>query len=173
MAYILDNKRALGRYIIPEGSNPTVTSRVDVRVDASFMIGGDGTKYTFPIIKAPGPGYILKDVLGDGVLDWVSATVADPCKYEFKRITAPGTNYLVQPEDCALEIVNDGYTSVTLPSAVGIGGKIYLISRGSNTKFTLYPQPGEKIDDNDSHVFLKKYTRLTVMSNDVGGYYII
>lgn len=177
MAYLMDNKKSLGVFVIPEASAPVVSAFKDTQIKATFMIGQDDTKkYTFPTTKAPGADYILKDVLGDGQLSWVLDTGGgggSECKYDFVRITAPNTNYNLTAADCAIDIINDSYTTITLPSAAGLGGKVFVISRGSNTKFVLVPQPGETIDEHLNYIFLRKYVRLTVMSNDIDMWYIL
>ena len=168
MAYLLDDKKDLGSFVIPEGSAPLVSSFKDTQIKATFAIGlSDPTKYTFPAAKAPGAGYVLKDVLGNGVLTWelASSGSSDPCKY--------GTNYNITMNDCAIEIVSDTYTTVTLPTALGSGGKIFLISRASNTGLNLLPQIGEKIDEHNNYIFPRKFTRLTVMSNNSNMFYIV
>jgi hypothetical protein len=176
MAYIFDDKKSLGAYAVPEGSSSTLSSLIDTQIKASLSIGTfDHTKYIFPATKAPGAGYTLKDVSGTGILTWELATgdSGDLCQYEFKQITGLDTNYNISTSDCAIEIISDTYTTVTLPSAAGLGGKIFLISRGSNTKFTLLPQTGEFIDNHPDYIFLKKHVRLTVMSNNTSEWYII
>jgi hypothetical protein len=177
MAYILDNKKNLGHYVVPTGTQPIVTALEDTQIKAEFSIGpNDSTKYTFPTTKAPGIGYILEDTLGDGNLQWVlasSGSSGDP-SFNFKRIIDSETNYILGATDYAIEIVSDTYTTVTLPSAASIGGRVFFVSRGSdNDTLRIVAQLGETIDGGPDYRYLRKFTHMTVMSNDVNQWYII
>lgn len=179
MAYILDDKKDIGAYVIPTGTAPVVESLADTQIKAEFSIGPDDSKkYTFPTTKAPGTGYILEDTLGNGNLQWVLASSGggssgDP-SFNFKRIIDGGTNYLLGGTDHAIEIVSDTYNTVTLPSAAGLGGRVFLVSRASNNNnLRIVTQIGETLDGGSSYRYLRKYTRMTVMSNDIDEWYII
>jgi hypothetical protein len=173
MAYILDDKKDLGSFVIPIGATPTVTSFNPTQIQNTFAIGPDNlTKYTFPTTPAPGAGYILQDVGGTGILTW--ELVSASASYSWKRITDSGTNYNVLLVDDGIEIVSNTYNTVTLPTAVGSGGKKYVISRVSNNNnLLLMPQVGETIDSYPNFAFTFQYTRVSVISNDVNGWYII
>ncbi len=176
MAYILDNKKNTSSYIVPVGSAPMMESLVDMQIKAELSVGPDNSqKYTFPAVKASGLGYILQDTLGDGNLAWVpiSDTAAGDPSFEFMRITDSGVDYVLDDEDHGIEIVSDTYTTVTLPTAAGIGGRVYFVSRGSDTEIVLTAQTGETIDGLQTYTFHKKYTHLSVMSNGVDTWYVL
>ncbi len=179
MAYILDNKKALGSYVIPAGTTPAVNSLIDTQIMAEFSIGPDDSKkYIFPEEKAPGAGYILEDVKGDGNLSWVLPSGGgggggDP-SFNFKRITDGGLNYILGPADYAIEIVSDTYNFITLPLAAGLGGRVYFVSRASdNNTLKITTQGADTIDGGAQYKYLRKYTHMSVMSNDVNMWYII
>lgn len=177
MAYILDNKKNLGHYVVPIGTNPIVAALEDTQIKAEFSIGpNDIAKYTFPTTKAPGSGYVLEDTKGNGILEWTlsSATGGGNPSFNFKRIIDGGTNYILGDTDYAIDIVSDTYTTVTLPTAAGIGGRVFLVSRASNNAtLKIMAQPGETIDKEQIYKYLRKYTRMTVMSNDINDWYIV
>ncbi len=179
MAYILDNKKPTSASSVTTVENTSViTNLVDTQIKAELSIGvDDNTKYKFPTTKAPGTGYTLEDTKGDGTLQWVpsaSVTGSGNPSFTFARITDNGTNYLLSSQDYAVEIVSDTYNTVVLPSAANIGGRVYLISRASNNDtFKVVAQPGETIDGDQEFKYLRKYTRMTLMSNDVSEWYII
>ena len=182
MAYILDdNKNHTSSYLSTLGNtdSPKIEANVDTQIKAELSIGPDNnTKYIFPATRSPGPGYVLEDTLGDGNLKWVlssggGGSSGNP-SFNFKRITDLGTNYILGEMDYAIEIVSDTYNTVTLPTALNKGGRVYLISRGSNNdNLQLVAQVGETIDDTNSYKYLRKYTRMSVMSNSVDKWYII
>lgn len=177
MAYILDNKKITSYTVEKTLSQRMVAALVDTQIKADFYIGpNDATKYVFPATKAPGPNYILSDVSGNGVLVWTtnsSSSSGNP-SFNFKRITDSGTNYLLGETDYAIEIVSDTYNIVTLPTAAGRGGRVYSVSRASdNNTMHLTAQSGETIDGTQSYYYLRKYTHMTVMSNDVNKWYVL
>ena len=140
----------------------------------SYILDNKNAEYIFPVLNAPGPGYILEDTSGDGILQWVliSSGSGNP-SFNFKRIIDSGVNYLLGTTDYAVEIVSDTYTAVTLPSAADIGGRVFFISRGSNVNIILTAQSGETIDGLHTYTYYRKYTHLTVMSNNVNVWYIV
>lgn len=182
MAYILDNKKAnTERYLINPDSNisPSLVALVDTEIQATFSIGSSPTNYIFPETRPPGADYILVDTLGDGNLEWVQASTlggggsGNP-SFNFKRIIDGGSNYILSDDDYAIEIVSDTYNSITLPTASGIGGRVYFTSRGSNNNnLIITAQNGELIDGYQTYKFAKKYTHMSVMSNNVNQWYII
>ncbi len=173
MAYILDDKKDLGSYVIPTGSTPVITSFNPTQIQNTLSIGPtNATKYTFPANPSPGPGYILQDVSGTGILTW--ELPSGGISFSWKRITDSGTNYNILSTDYGIDIVSATYNTVTLPTAVGNGGKSFVISRSStNDNLTLIPQSGETIDNEPDSGFWRQYTRIVVISNNIGGWYII
>lgn len=178
MAYILDDKKNIESYVIPTGTQPIVTALEDTQIKAEFSIGpNDSNKYIFPTTKAPGIGYILEDVKGDGVLEWTQASSGggsgDP-SFNFKRIVDSGTNYVLGATDYAIEIVSNTYNFVTLPLASGIGGRVFFVSRASdNNTLKIVTQGSDTIDGINNYHYLRKYTHMTVMSNSVDKWYIV
>ncbi len=176
MAYILDDKKNIESFIVPTSTVPIVTSLNDTQIKALFSIGQDDpNKYTFPANKAPGVGYILEDVKGNGILEWVSPSgLSGDQSINFKRITDSGTNYLLGSTDYGVEIVSDTYNFVTLPLASNIGGRVFFISRASdNDNLKLVAQGTDTIDGHPDYKFLRKYTHLTLMSNNTDKWYIV
>ncbi len=178
MAYILDDKKNIESYVVPTGTQPVITSMEDTQIKALFSIGpNDPAKYTFPASKAPGIGYILEDTKGNGVLEWVipagGGTSGDQ-SINFKRIVDGGTNYMLGATDYGIEIVSDTYNSVTLPLAGGAGGRVFFVSRASdNNNLKIITQGADTIDGYIERKFLRKYTHMTLMSNNVDKWYIV
>jgi hypothetical protein len=173
--FILDIKNTIAQVAAPINSELEINSNTRIKGQLSI------NNYNFPTTRSPGAGYILEDVNGNGDLQWVLPTFGgsgDP-SYNFKRIIDSGTNYILGAEDYAIEIISNTYTRVTLPAAVGLGGRVYLISRGSDINIQLYAYPGDNIDsgigtnDGNPYTFHRKYTRVVLMSNNINGWYTI
>ncbi len=176
MAYILDDKKNIETYIIPTGTQPILTSLEDTQIKAHFSIGAnDLNKYNFPINRAPGIKYTLEDTKGDGNLEWVqsSGTSGDQ-SINFKRIIDNGVNYILGTSDFGVEIVSDTYNFVTLPLAAGIGGRVFFVSRASNNgMLKIVTQGADTIDGRSDYRYMRKYTHMTLMSNDIDRWYIV
>jgi hypothetical protein len=175
MAFLLDDKKNLGKYVIPMGGTQIVTSYNPTQIKTTFMIGdNDAVKYTFPTIRSPNANYILKDVTGNGILTWEPDGGSGSSIMSFKKITDSGTNYDLLLDDHMVEIVSDTYNTVTLPNAIGLGGKEYIISRESNNNSLILVAPfGNNIDDRQSTGFWRKHTRINVVSNDTTSWYVL
>lgn len=94
--------------------------------------------------------------------------------FKFMRITESGTNYDMTENDYAIEIVNDSYNTITLPNAENIGGRTYIISRGSNNdNLVLRTRAGDLIDGRDEIKLRTKDVRIKVMSNNINKWYVI
>jgi hypothetical protein len=178
MAYILDDKKNVEAYIVSSGTQPIITSLEDTQIQALFSIGPNDTgKYTFPASKAPGMGYILEDTKGNGLLEWVLPSGGGSSgdqSINFKRIVDGGFNYMLGTTDYGIEIVSDTYSFVTLPLAAGSGGRVFFVSRASdNNALKIVTQGSDTIDGYPDSKFLRKYTHMTLMSNDVDKWYIV
>lgn len=165
--FILDFKNTIAQVSAPIGNELVINDNTHVHGILSV------NNYNFPYTNAPGPGYTFEDVKGDGNIDWVIPTGNGNLRYNFKRITDNGINYILDVTDNAIEIVSNTYITVTLPAAAGLGGQIYLISRGSDINIALYAQSGDTIDAGNPYIFHKKYTRIVLMSNDVNTWYTV
>lgn len=178
MAYILDDTNIDSTIdalpIVTDGSDKIVTAKLDMQAELKFSIGPDNlTKYTFPTTKAPSSGYVLGDPTGTGQVQWVLSS-GGGTNYNFQRLTSTGPTYTLLSTDNGIEIVDDACTNVIIPLAsVAGGGRVYLISRDSNTVFYLTCQGADTIDGYSSHKIDKKNSRMTILSNGVNKWYII
>ena len=71
--------------------------------------------------------------------------------------TAAATDYVI---DCT-----SGTFTVTLPTAVGITGKIYIIKRSSSSAITVGTTSSQTIDGSTTYSLATQYNKVTVMSN--------
>jgi hypothetical protein len=94
--------------------------------------------------------------------------------FNFKQIIDTETNYLLTDSDYAIEIISDTYNTITLPSALNIGGRTYIISRGStNNNLILQAQIGETIDSRNIIQLKRINDHIKVMSNNISEWYVI
>lgn len=162
MAYILDTKNSLGAVIIPNaGSNVVINSGLSVIPPGSNN----------PQLSIDNAGNI---VLGDPTLN-NNLTINAGIKFKFVEIGGVATNYNLLDSDYAIKIISNTYNTVTLPTALGSGGKRFVVARGTTTNnaLTILPQGGQFIDNDTSIVFSQQNDHLEVMSNNVDTWYII
>lgn len=94
--------------------------------------------------------------------------------YSFKQITGPITNYDLTNNDYMIEVINATVNTITLPTAIGNGGRTYIITSGStNTNLTIVPQSGQTIDGSSSYRLKYINTHLRIVSNSIGSWYRI
>lgn len=158
---IIDDKRNLGSLVIPVGNNNNIT------VYSEFSVIPTG--YTITQFEVLNNGNIT---LGNNTTN-NNLIINAGIDMDFKCIIDGGTNYILSENDYAVEIVSDTYTSVTLPSANLIGGRTYIISRGSNTVISLTAQVGENIDSRTSILLKRKHDHIKVMANNEDSWYVI
>ena len=92
---------------------------------------------------------------------------------DFKQIIGIDTIYYLTPADHAIEIISDTYNIVQLPSAVGNGGRLYTICRGSNNNnLVLKAATGDTIDTRTQLELKRKNDHLEIMCNGIDSWYI-
>lgn len=157
--YILDHKQNLGSIVIPIGIIGSV-----VVYNEFAVITPSSTVSQFSITDN-----------GDINLGGVGTiTITTELKLSFKQINGTDTDYLLDSKDYAVEVVSDTYNSITLPSAAGMGGVSYVISRGStvNNNLVLRAQPGESIDCRSELLLELPGSHIRVISNNINTWYI-
>jgi hypothetical protein len=164
MGFLLDQKHNLGRYMIPNGPGFTVTCFEEFAVIPSgstvnqFAVFADGTIQ-----------------LGDGDDNtYNNIIISGGITTNFKQITDTGTDYLLTNNDYAVEIISATYNSVTLPAAAGIGGRTYVISRGStNNNLIVKSQIGDTIDGRTQIALKRINDHMQVQSNGINEWYMM
>lgn len=147
MSYILDNKTNLASIVIPVGETKIITVFSHLSV-----------------VPTPEATLIPSFDTVNGIA---------PIAPNFKRINNTDKNYNILSTDYAIDIISDTYTTVTLPLAANVGGKIYVIARTSNTDIQIICQNGDTIDTTPVITLGRKYNHLNIMSNNVSTWYII
>jgi hypothetical protein len=165
MSYILDNKTNLGSIVIPVGVVPVIT------VYSGFSINQMQNSTSYFNVSTNG-------TINIGSADstvYNNVIVTSGIDYHFSQITdITLTDYLLTKNDYAIEIIADSINTVTLPTAVGNGGRTYVVSRGSdNNNLTLQCQAGENIDTRSQILLSRKHVHLKLMSNGQDSWYII
>ena len=163
MSYLMDHKTNLGSIAIPVGASN------DIEIFSGFYVKPFG--FPNPLFSIADNGTIT---IGDP-LNPTPIVINSNIQYKFEQISGTGTNYLLSDSDYAIEILSNTYNFITLPSASGIGGRTYVLSRGttSNNSLTLVTQPGQTIDGRASIALPQQNDHLMVMSNDALSWYIL
>lgn len=159
MSYLLDDgKNNLASFIVPIGTTNVVTVSHDFSV-----IPGTATTPALSISSTGASGGAANNLtLNSGV------------NFNFQQIIASGNNYMLSQNDYAIEIISDTYNLITLPICSKIGGRTYIISRGSNNNnLTIVCQPGDNIDTAQSINLTRKYDHVRLMANGINTWYII
>lgn len=164
MAYILDQKTNLESYLVPVGPSNTVTAFKD------FII-------VDPVTQKPNFGvYNTGTILIGNQSNPANSNIIINTGVDFKFrqiIDTTITNYLLTHDDYAVEIISDAINTVTLPSALGNGGRTYLISRGStNNALVIASQYNETIDSRPQIQLRRIHDHVKVMSNNIDTWYI-
>ena len=163
MSFLIDEKNDLGSFLIPTGAANDVTSF------SAFYVQPPG--FTDPIFSVEDSGDII---LGDP-LNPTPIVINANVQYKFTQLSGTDANYLLTTDDYAIEVMSNTYNTITLPTATGIGGRTYVISRGSttNNNLALVAQGGENIDGRSSILLPQQGDHLMVMSNDLVSWYIL
>jgi hypothetical protein len=169
----------MSSFLIDSAADQTttiVTQVTEIKSELIIGTGGAGTTYTMPTEKAPGLEYTLYDPTGTGQLEWVSipagAGPGTPA-YSFKTVSDAGTVYTVVASDQVVEITSDTYTQILLPSATGNAGRYIVFSRkATNDNLRLVAGGLDLIDGQAQLYFPESNTRLGVLSNGTGEWYI-
>lgn len=112
----------------------------------------------------------ITSALNNDVLAYDNATSKWINKPIRKTITEVSTTYTILSSDDV--ILADGTFDVTLPSAVGLEGKEYVIKNVGSGAITVYPDGSETIDGSASVSLASQYDSVRVVSNDVVWYEI-
>lgn len=163
MAYLIDRKATIGSYVIP------VTGTNQVNVFSEFAVSPINADIQFGVftngdiqLGYTAPGSNNNIIINSGI------------DFNFSQVTGTDTTYLLTQNDYAIEIISDTYNTVLLPSALGIGGRTYIISRGSNNpNLVVRTQNGENIDTRQEIQLRRKNDHIKVMANNIDSYYVI
>lgn len=164
MSYLLDQKKNLGSFVIPVGSNNDITVFKDFIVqpnpsnDPYFLVLSNGTIQ-----------------LGDTDENTQNnVIISSGITTNFSQITDTGTIYTLTNNDYSIEIISATYNTVILPSASGIGGRTYVISRGStNDNLVVQAQVGDLIDGRNIIQLKRINDHISVQSNGINDWYIM
>lgn len=160
--YILDKKENLASIVIPIGLEKKVV------INSQFEVIPVGS--TEPYISTGNNGVTI----GSSINNNVAVNTHRPNTVRFKQLTGNYTYYNMTVNDYAVEVVSPTYTTITLPSSVNNGGRLYAISTTSmNPNLFVLPQPGESIDGGPSIQLKQKYTHIHIMSNNIADWYIL
>jgi hypothetical protein len=162
--FILDPAKAnIGSLVIPVGSDPTVTVFADFEV--SPLIGESAA---FGIYDN-GEILVGNNTMGNNIL------LNGGIDFNFKQITDTSlSNYNLTFNDYAVEIITDTIDTITLPLAMGIGGRTYIVSRGSNNNaLAVVSQAGDNIDTRQFIKLNRIYTHMKLMSNGQDSWYVV
>lgn len=161
--YILDVKTNLASFIIPSGAGNTVT------IFSEFSVIPEGS--STPQLTIGKTGDI---VLGDPNSTSNNVIVNAGMSTSFRQLTDPDTEYLMTKNDYAIEVISDTYNVIRLPSALDIGGRTYVISRGSNNNnLSVRTQVNENIDTRTQILLKRKNDHIKVSSNGIDSWYVI
>lgn len=163
MSYFLDDEKAnLGSLVIPVGVVPVVTAY------SGFSVIPDGsTDSIFNVVSGGNIG------IGNSGTD-NNLVINSGTDVRFTQITDNLLSYTLTKNDYAVEIMADSINTIILPSALNIGGRTYIISRGSNNNnLILQCQPNDNIDTRPQINLSRKYVHLKIMSNGQDTWYII
>lgn len=165
MSYILDNKTNIASMVIPVGDAQVVT------VYNSFTVNPvkESTGTTFLEINSTG---IIR--LGNPDAQNTVKLYSSLDVHFTQVVDTTLTDYQLNRDDYAIEIMSNTINTITLPTAMGSGGRTYVISRGSdNNNLIIRSQPNENIDTRQSLKMSRKYDHLQIMSNGQDSWYII
>lgn len=162
MNYILDFKSNLA-------SIATISSTGDVNVNGGFTVQPSG--FDNPLVAVETTGNVT---IGDSNSTSNIVIYANEVN-KFEQLTGTDTDYQLSANDYTIEVLSNTYMSLTLPSAANIGGRTYIISRGttSNNDLILQTQTGENIDGDPFIAFTLPHYHLTVMSNNIDTWYLL
>lgn len=163
MSYLLDIKKNLGSFVIPTGTDNQVTVFKDLLVNPT----GNNDSY-FSVLNN---GDVI---IGDSsTLTYNNLIINAGLNLGFKQITDTNANYLMTDNDYSVEIISDTYNTVTLPLANGIGGRTYIISRGSNNNnLIVQAQPGDLIDGRNIIQLKRINDHIQIQSNGINDWYM-
>ncbi len=160
--YVLDTKTNLGSQVIPVGSTQLVTVYSEFSVIPSGSTTSQLAVYNTGDIVIGDPATVNNVAIAGGVTS------------SFIQLTNSNTSYLLNDNDYAVEVISDTYNAINLPSASGIGGRTYVISRGSNNNnLVLNAQSGENIDTRSQIQFKKKHDHIRIMANGQDSWYVV
>ena len=164
MGFLIDDKTNLGRYVIPTGAGNIISVYNEFEIvptgttNKQFRVLSDGTI----VLGKDDPNTYNNLIINAGI------------NTNFRQLTDAGTNYLMTNNDYSIEVISNTYNSVTLPAALGIGGRTYIISKGStNPSFVVIAQPGDKIDGVSQIALKRTHDHFQIQSNGVDEWYII
>lgn len=164
MGFLLDDKNNLGRYVIPTGINNGVNVYSDFEVypngitNSHFSVYADGTI----IIGDTTPGSYNNLVINAGISS------------SFRQLTDNATDYILTNNDYSVEVISNTYNSITLPPALNIGGRTYVISKGSsNPDFVVRASTGDMIDGRAQIGLKRTNDHIQVQSNGINEWYVL
>ena len=161
--YILDIKTNLASIIVPTNNDSRVTIYSELEVIPE--------NFSQPQLAIYNSGQIA---LGNSAVEGSNIVINAGSNVNFKQIFGNNTDFPLTINEYAIEIISDTYNTVTLPSALNIGGRSYLISRGSNNNnLVVRCQPGENIDTRNQIQLKRKNEHIQVMANGQDSWYII
>ncbi|MGL5935638.1 MAG: hypothetical protein ACRCZI_08435 [Cetobacterium sp.] len=164
MSYLLDVKKNLGSFVIPTGSNNQIT------VFKDLLVNPTGTFDSYFSVLNTGDV-----IIGDNSeLTYNNLVINAGLNLGFKQIIDAGTNYLMTDNDYSVEIISNTYNTITLPLASGIGGRTYIISRGStNDNLVVQTQGGDLIDGRNIIQLKRINDHIQIQSNGINDWYMI
>jgi hypothetical protein len=166
MAFLLDlNKQTITTSVVNTGTetNPQVTLSGEAKI---VVNEGDA-----PSFEVKDDGNIN---LGNDNVDSTINIIGGIC-YKYKELTENDISYNLTSRDYIVDVISPTYNEIILPNSVGNPGCTYIISRGySNTNNNLFlkSQLGEFIDSETECRFWREGTRIQVVSNGAGIWYI-
>ncbi len=169
---MLDYKANVGTSVVPVGgpipNTPSETSN-DINLKGNFSVTPIG--FNEPLINIDNTGIVS---IGNSNSD-NNIVFKSSVRYQYKNITDDATEYTLGINDFAIDINSDTYITIKLPSALNIGGKKYLISRGemANNNLVVEAQPGETIDGIFSIPLDSNRLRLEIISNNIDTWYLM
>jgi hypothetical protein len=89
------------------------------------------------------------------------------------NIASKTGNYTITSSDYCINVTASINTTITLPSAIGLAGYIFVIKNSGTGIVTVVPASGELIDGSSSMVIGTRYNSMTVMSLGTSTGYII
>jgi hypothetical protein len=164
MSFFLDDEKTnLSSLVIPVGVVPVVTAY------SGFSIVPNGVADSIFSVAASGD-------ISIGQIDSINNLVINTgTDVRFVQITDTNlVDYTLTGDDYAVEIIADSINTVTLPTSYNIGGRTYIISRGSNNNnLIIRCHPGENIDTRPQLNLSRKHAHVKMMSNGQDSWYII